>query len=225
MYPYRFKITLIIFILFFTGIVARLFQLQIIESNKYKGISKNRRIATYPLEATRGSIFDRNGMMLATDQHTFDITVQYKNLLYWYVRNNNAVSRIAEMKAHKNAKKTCAECHENQDEWVKKLSRLLGIPQNKLLSHAKQIVEKVERLKQNVEQKSGRATRIREEADYYPIASDVAWEKVIQIEINQNSYPGIRVTPRPTRIYPQRELASHILGYMSKLNEEEWEAY
>ena len=74
MYPYRFKITLIIFIVFFTGIIVRLFQLQIVESDKYKGISKNRRIATYPLEATRGTIFDRNRIMLATDQHTFDIT-------------------------------------------------------------------------------------------------------------------------------------------------------
>ncbi len=225
MYPYRFKITLIIFIVFFIGIVVRLFQLQIIESNKYKGISQNRRIATYPLEATRGTIFDRNGKILAVDQHTFDIAVQYKNLLYCYVRNNNTVSRIAGMKAHKNEKKTCGECHENQDVWVEKLSQLLGVQQNKLLSHAKQVVEKVERLKQNVEQKSGRATRIKEEAGYYPVASDVAWEKVIQIEINQNSYPGIRVTPRPKRIYPQQELAPHILGYMSKLNEEEWKAY
>lgn len=225
MYPYRFKITLIIFIVFFIGIVVRLFQLQIIESNKYKGISQNRRIVTYPLEATRGTIFDRNGKTLAVDQHTFDITVRYKNLLYCYVRDNNAVSRIAGMKAHKNAKKTCGECHENQDVWVEKLSQLLGIPQNELLSHAKQAVEKVERLKQNVEQKSERATRIKEEAGYYPIASDVAWEKVIQIEINQNSYPGIRVTPRPKRIYPQQELAPHILGYMSKLNEKEWKIY
>ena len=94
----------------FIGIVVRLFQLQIVESNKYKGISKNRRIATYPLEATRGTIFDRNGKILAVDQHTFDITVQYKNLLYCYVRDNNAVLRIAGMKAHKNAKKTCGEC-------------------------------------------------------------------------------------------------------------------
>lgn len=225
MYPYRFKIILIIFILFFTGIVVRLFQLQVIENNKYKGISKNRRIATQTLEATRGSVFDRNGVPLAMDQHAFDITVQYKNLLYWYALNKNEVPRIAEIKAHKNTNKTCAECHEEQDKWVDKLSQLLGIPHNKLLNHTKQVVEKVERLRQSVEQKSGRITRIREEADYYPIASDVAWEKVIQIEINQHNYPGIRITPRPTRIYPQRELASHILGYMSKLNKEEWEAY
>lgn len=225
MYPYRFKIILIIFILFFAGIVVRLFQLQVIENNKYKGISKNRRIATQTLEATRGSVFDRNGVPLAMDQHAFDITVHYKNLLYWYALNKNEVPRIAGIKAHNNTKKTCAECHEEQDKWVDKLSQLLGIPHNKLLSHTKQIVEKVERLRQSVEQKSGRITRIREEADYYPIASDVAWEKVIQIEINQQNYPGIRVTPRPTRIYPQRELASHILGYMSKLNKEEWEAH
>ncbi len=225
MYPYRFKITLIIFILFFIGIVVRLFQLQITESDKYKGISRNRRIATYPLEAMRGSIYDRNGKILAMDQHTFDIAVQYKNLLYCYVRNNNAVPRVGEMKVHRKTQKTCVECHESQDLWVKKLSQLLGIPQHKLLGHAKRVVEKVERLKQSIEQRSGRATRIKEEADYYPIASDVGWEKVIQIEINQGSFPGIRVTPRPKRIYPQQELASHILGYLGKLNEKEWEAY
>ena len=73
---------------------------------------------------------------------------------------------------------------------------------NKLLSHAKQVVEKWKGSSKTWSKKSGRATRIKEEAAYYPIASDVAWEKVIQIEINQNSYPGIRVTPRPKGFTP-----------------------
>lgn len=225
MYPHRFKIILIAFSFLFIGIGARLFQLQIIESDKYKGISKSRRIATYPLESIRGSIFDRNGKTLAMDQHTFDISVHYKNLLYCYItRKNKAIPRITELKSHKKTTKSCHECHENQDEWLIKLSQLLLVPQDKLLAHAEQVIEKVERLKQHVELKSGRSTRIKEETDHYPIVSDVAWEKVVQIEVNQENFPGIFITPRPKRIYPEQKLASHILGYMSKLTDEEWEA-
>lgn len=209
----------------FVCIVVRLFQLQIIESGKYKGISKNRRIATYPLDATRGAIFDRNGKTLATDLHSFDISVQYKNLLYsYFIRNNNSISRVANLEVHKRTKKSCIECHENQDVWLQKLSQLLGITQIKLLENTDLIIKKVERLKQNVEQKSGRTTRIKEETDYYPIVSDIAWEKVIQIEVKQDNFPGIRIIPRPERIYPEQKLASHVLGYMTKLNEDEWKA-
>ncbi len=226
MRPDRFRIILAVFILFFIGIVIRLFQLQIVESDKYKGISKNRRIATYPLEAARGTIFDRNGKILATDQHTFDISVQYKNLLYSHIKQGNkVVQRILNMEVHRKSKKSCSECHENQDTWIEEIASLLKIPGSKLLDSARQIIERVEKLKQNVEQKSGRATRIKEETDYYPIVSDVAWEKVIQIEINQSNFSGVRVIPKPKRVYPEQGLASHVLGYMSRLREDEWKEH
>jgi penicillin-binding protein 2 len=223
MYPFRFKIMLIVFVLLFICIGVRLFQLQIIESDKYKGISKTRRIATYPLDSIRGTVFDRNGKTLAIDQHAFDISVHYKNLLYCYItRNNKTIPRVAAMEVHKKTKNSCITCHASQDVWLKKLSLLLNIPQSKLLDRTEQAIEKVERLKQRMEQKYGRAIRIKEETGFYPIASDVAWEKVIQIEIKQEDFPGMRITPRPERIYPEQELASHILGYISKLTEDEW---
>lgn len=110
MYPFRFKIIFIFFVLFFICIVARLFQLQIIESDKYKGISKTRRIATYPLDSTRGSIFDRNGKTLAIDQHAFDISVHYKNLLYCSItRTKKTIPRITELEVHKKTKKLCRD--------------------------------------------------------------------------------------------------------------------
>ncbi len=226
MYPHRFKIILIVFALLFIGIVVRLFQLQLIESDNYKGISKTRRIATYPLEAVRGAIFDRNGKILAMDQHTFDVSVQYKNLLYSYItQNSKTIPRITNMDVHKRTKKSCIECHENQEMWLKKLSLLLNIPQAKLLERVNQVIERVERLKQTMEQKYSKVMHIKEEADYYPITADIAWEKVVEIEIKQNEFSGVRITPRPKRIYPGQELASHILGYMNKLNENELKAY
>ncbi|TVM04385.1 MAG: penicillin-binding protein 2 [Candidatus Brocadia sp. WS118] len=226
MYPFRFKAILVFFVLFFICIVVRLFQLQILESDKYKGISKTRRIATYPLDSTRGSIFDRNGKALAIDQHAFDISVNYKNLLYCSVtRMKKTIPRITEMDVHKKAKKSCGDCHENQDIWLKKLSQLLNIPQIKLLEYTDAAIEKIEKLKRNMEQKYGRAIRIKEETDFYPIVSEVAWEKIIQIETKPDEFPGIRVTPRPERIYPEQTLASHILGYIGKLTDDEWKVH
>lgn len=223
MYPFRFKMILVIICILFVGIAVRLYQLQINECDNYRGISKNRRISSYPLEATRGTIFDRNGKTLAMDHHSFDASVQYKNLLYCHiVYNRVAIPRVSEMPVHKKATKACIECHEKQDVWLDKICQILGAPQSALLERTKQIVEKVERLKQNVEQKAGRATRIKEEMDYHPLISDVPWEKVVQIETKQDLSSGIRIVPRPERVYPEQKLASHVLGYLGRLNEKEW---
>lgn len=223
MYPFRFKMILVIICILFVGIAVRLYRLQINECDNYRGISKNRRISSYPLEATRGTIFDRNGKTLAMDHHSFDASVQYKNLLYCHiVYNRVAIPRVSEMPVHKKATKACIECHEKQDVWLNKICQILGAPQSSLLERTKQIVEKVERLKQNVEQKAGRATRIKEEMDYHPLISDVPWEKVVQIETKQDLSSGIRIVPRPERVYPEQKLASHVLGYLGRLNEKEW---
>ncbi len=223
MYPFRFKMILIIICILFIGLVVRLYQLQIQECDNYRGISKNRRISSYPLEAARGSIYDRNGKTLAMDHHSFDASVQYKSLLYCHIVYNHAtIPRINEIPAHKKTTKACIECHEKQDVWLKKICKILGAPQSALLERTKQIVEKVERLKQNVEQKTGRPTRVKEEMDYHSLISDIPWEKVVQIETQQDTSSGIRIIPRPERIYPEQKLASHVLGYLGRLNEKEW---
>ena len=223
MYPFRFKMILIIICILFIGLGVRLYQLQIQECDNYRGISKNRRISSYPLEAARGTIFDRNGKILAMDHHSFEASVQYKSLLYCHIVYNHAtIPRMNEIPAHKKTTKACIECHEKQDVWLNKICKILGAPQSTLLERTKQIVERVERLKQNVEQKTGRPTRVKEEMDYHALISDIPWEKVVQIETQQDTSSGIRIIPKPERVYPEQKLASHVLGYLGRLNEKEW---
>jgi len=226
MYPYRSKIIFVIFLLLIGCIAGRLFYLQIIESEKYKGISQTRRIRTYPLEAVRGTIFDRYGEALAIDHHTFDVSVKYKNLLYSYITDGkNQVPRISGLEVHKETKKACDSCHEGLDTWRERLSGILNVSGSELLEYAGQSIKKVERIKRNMEKRYGRAIRIKEESGYYPVISDISLKKAIQIEIEKNKIPGVRITPRPKRIYPHNDLASHVIGYMGKLTEKEWEKY
>lgn len=58
---------------------------------------------------------------------------------------------------------------------------------------------------------------------YYPIniAYDVNDRVVAQIEENKSGLFGVRVSMEPIRYYPQGTTASHILGYMGKIAQEE----
>lgn len=62
---------------------------------------------------------------------------------------------------------------------------------------------------------------VREEVDYHPILEHVATDVVAEIESHPASYPGVRISPSTTRIYPGGPLASHVIGLRSSLREDQ----
>ncbi len=223
MYQRRLKIFIGIIIGLFFILIARLFFVQIIEGDKYSGISNKRRIRVRTIEAPRGAIYDRSGNVLAIDRYCFDLSVQYKNLLYGYlistgerlVRSSEfGVRRPCTLNSELPTPNSCKGCHNNDGLWVKKLSTLLGKPRSALLSNAKEVVEKVEKIKFNVERKHKKSIRIQEETLLYPVASNVDFEKAAVVEVNQKDFPGVSVEIQPLRWYPEHDLASHVVGYV-----------
>jgi len=72
--------------------------------------------------------------------------------------------------------------------------------------------------------------RIREAADYprhLPILlkEDVDWPTLVYIENHQYDLPGIHVEALPSRKYQFGNLASHLVGYLGKINKNELEKY
>ena len=53
------------------------------------------------------------------------------------------------------------------------------------------------------------------------IKSNISTEEAIKITENRYSLPGISIQEEPVRFYPNEELASHIIGYISEINESE----
>lgn len=230
MYQRRLKIFIGILIGLFFILIARLFFVQIIEGDKYSGISNKRRIRVRTIEAPRGAIYDRNGNVLAIDRYCFDLSVQYKNLLYGYlvstgerlVRSSEfRVRRPCTLNSELPTPNSCEGCHNNDGLWVKKLSTLLGKPRSALLSNAKEVVEKVEKIKFNVGQRHKKSIRIQEETLLYPVASNVDFEKAAVVEVNQKDFPGVSVEIQPLRWYPEHDLASHVIGYVGMRNAED----
>ena len=55
------------------------------------------------------------------------------------------------------------------------------------------------------------------------VAEDVSDEQVTFIVEHREQFPGVNVVPQPVRTYPVGEVASHILGYIGRPNEEDLE--
>jgi len=68
-----------IFLIFFV-IVLRLWQLQIIETDKYKKLAEQNRIRIIKIPAPRGIIYDRNGIPLVENIPSFSVSVSYEYL-------------------------------------------------------------------------------------------------------------------------------------------------
>lgn len=56
----------------------------------------------------------------------------------------------------------------------------------------------------------------------YEISSDISEKSVAQFEEMNNNFPGIDIDYKPIRKYYYSNLASHILGYVGKIDNEEY---
>ncbi|MEK7275047.1 MAG: penicillin-binding protein 2 [Candidatus Desantisbacteria bacterium] len=64
-----------IFLVLVGILMLRIGYLQIIKGGYFRNISENNRIRLIPITASRGTIFDRNGEILAIDEPSFDISI------------------------------------------------------------------------------------------------------------------------------------------------------
>ena len=68
--------------------------------------------------------------------------------------------------------------------------------------------------------------RIRESSGLPPhvpirLREDIDWRTLVYIEQHQYDLPGIRIEVQPSRTYPYHNLASHLIGYLGRINENE----
>lgn len=74
----RLIVVLCVQMLLFLILIARLFYLQIIDYDRYRELSEDNRIKTFPIPPLRGHIFDRNNIQLTENQKNYRISL-YKN--------------------------------------------------------------------------------------------------------------------------------------------------
>ncbi|MDK2823323.1 MAG: penicillin-binding protein 2 [Clostridia bacterium] len=164
---YKRIVMLIFFVLF-----IRLGWLQLVEVDIYRTKAEDNRMRLITIPATRGNIITNDGVVIATDHPSFQVSITYLGL-------------------------------KNQDQVVNRLAEILNDPEitpeyinNLIKEHKYRLYEPI------------------------VVKRNLSIETVTAIETRRGELPGVTIEPAPERKYLYGNLAGHVLGYLSEINEE-----
>jgi penicillin-binding protein 2 len=157
----------------FVLLASRLVYLQIVRHEDLLAQAENNRTAVLPTVPPRGTILDRNGVVLANNYSAYTLEI--------------TPSKVADV-----------------EEVINELAELVDIqPKDRR-----------------------RFKRLREESrsfDSLPIRNRLSDEEVARFSAQSYRFPGVEIKARLFRQYPFGDLASHVIGYIGRINAKEKE--
>ena len=226
-------------IIYLIGIVLllQLFNLQIVHGEEYRGESNTRLTKETVLEAARGKIVDRTGIELASTQivnslelYKTKISNEELNTMLLEVATvleQNGDSYTDNLPLSINPIGFTMETEEEQKKWKKEMEIDENATAEQVFGKLK---EKYEITNENIEEVRKIMT-LRYEINIQGYSSTSAIEIAenisetsLAIFNEQNAkFPGLSITQKPQRTYLKGNLASHVLGYMGRIETEEYE--
>lgn len=219
--------------------IATLFNLQIVNGENYREQSEKRMLRTKNITAPRGEIYDRNGVILATNKLSYDVEL-YK-VRVSTKEQNDGILRLVEI-LNENSDKVYStfpvnddlngfnfENIEEEQKWKKEMKLDSTLTFDQVID---KYIEKYElqdysdnRLNQI------KMIEIKYEANLNgyslfnsaTIAKDISQKSVAKIGEEKYKIYGISIVSVPKRYYPNGNLLSHTIGYVSKISSTEYE--
>ncbi len=155
-------------VLCFVLLLSRLVYLQVVQHDSLLEQAENNRTAVLPTVPPRGTILDRNGVVLASNYSAYTLEI--------------TPSKVSDLEAT-----------------IEALSTIVDIqPRDRK-----------------------RFKRLRDESksfDSLPIRTRLSDEEVARFSAQRYRFPGVDIRARLFRQYPQGELASHVVGYIGRIN-------
>ena len=230
----RFNVLMVIVYIIGIILLIRLFNLQIVHGAEYRDTSNTRLSRESTLEATRGDILDRSGNVLATTKTTFNISL-YKTKSDDESLNKcilNITNLLGQNKAEypdnfpiNNDKKYTIK-GDDLKKWLKnyRLSENTKeeeainyfMKKYKITNNDWQEIRRIIAIRYEITTKGYSSTKSLE------IAKNVSREVVAQISEKNTDYPGITISTDSERVYGYGNLASHILGYIGRIGQDEY---
>ena len=232
----RFNVLMVIVYIVGIVLLVRLFNLQIVHGSEYRETSNTRLSRESTLEATRGDILDRSGNVLATTRTTFNISL-YKTKSDDETLNKcilNITNLLSKNKSDYpdnfpiNSDKKYTIKGDELKKWLKNYKLDENTKENdainyfikkyKITNKEWQDIRKIIAIRYEITTKGYSSTKS------LKIAKNVSREVVAQISENNINYPGITISTDSERRYGYGNLASHILGYIGRIGQDEYNA-
>ena len=161
----------ILIVVAFSLIFSRLWYLQILKGEYFKGLSENNRIRIQEIAAPRGTLFDRNGVPLVDSFPSFDVSIYRQD--------------VPDMEA-----------------LIPVLSRVLSLDPLRLRARLD----------------GARGIPLHQPLK---IKTDVPRGELAAVETGRMDLPGVAVDVVIRRNYPHKNLASHLIGYLGEISQQE----
>ena len=217
-------------------LIFQLFNLQIVHGEEYLQTANSRLTRETKIRAARGNILDCNGNILAGNEIKYSLKI-YKSKIDEQNLNTTILNAIFVLE--KNGDKYNDDFpininpvsfkYENQErinKWLEENDLADGTTAEQALEH---FIDEYS-LKQYSLEEARKIIAVRYGIDVngyssmrgYEISPEVCEKSVAQIEEMNHTFPGINIEYRPIRKYYYSSLASHVLGYVGKIGNEEY---
>lgn len=232
----RFNITTLLVYLIGVILIVQLLNLQIVHGEEYREQSNTRLTRISQIEGARGDILDRSGNKLATVRICYNIEL-YKTNIETQELNKAILELINVLEKHEEDYEDTFPININPFEFKTSGEKLSSWKEKYQIDESATAEEAFNKFKEkykitNYNTEDARkiiSIRYRITTEGYSstksiqIASDIKTETVAELSENSSKFAGINIVEDSIRSYTSGSLASHILGYIGNINEEEYE--
>ena len=219
--------------------IATLFNLQIINGEEYREKSEKRMLRTQNVVAPRGEIYDRNGIILATNKLSYDVILYKVRIdvkeqnegLYRLVQilNENSDKVYSTFPVNETLDGFNFENEEEEKKWKKEVNLDQNLNFNEVIDKYVQKYE-LENYSDDIKNQI-KMIEIKYEANLNgyslfnsaTIAKDISKESVAKIGEEKYKIYGVNIVSVPKRYYPNGNILAHTIGYVSKISSKEYE--
>lgn len=217
-------------------LIIQLFNLQIIHGSEYREQSNTRLTRESILEAARGEILDRSGNALVTSNQKFNLEL-YKSKIDNQLLNESILKILNVLEKYNVSYIDSFPVNIDKFEFKISGDTLNSWKKDNNIEQSLSAEETFYKYKTKYKIQNDNITEVRKiisiryaiEKEGYSstksltIAKDIPREAIAEFNENGDEFPGINISVQPVRQYTQEKLASHILGYASKISDSEYE--
>ncbi|MEZ6084836.1 MAG: penicillin-binding transpeptidase domain-containing protein [Phycisphaerae bacterium] len=216
MFEQRLKILLAMMGFALAILVVRLIDMQIVHAHMYEE-QADRALLLRPktLPTVRGSILDRTGKLLVSDEPCWDIKVDYGILSGDKDYHDAMVKRLKHNNAY--GRKLSIEDVERQfnndvDRMWEQLATFFDGGTDELHARAREICDRIEAIREDVARRRGFSAPVREERMSHAIVEGLTDQEQVDARSVLSPYPWVEVEDSTKRVYRGGAPLAHILG-------------
>lgn len=231
----RYNVLIVLVYILGAILLGRLFFLQIVKGKEYRETSNTRLTRESAIEAARGNILDRSGKVLATTKTGYSIEL-YKTKVDNDTLNNTILKMVKLLEKNGDTYINNFPINSNykfidfSKEEISNWKKQYNITDEasakdcvyrfrdkySISSSDMKDVLKIIAIRYEISTKGYSSTRS------IKIAEDISKTSAIQFNEQNADFPGINIITQPIRTYTSGSLAAHIVGYIGKIGDEEY---